>query len=129
MTNTEELAREERIRFVKHQGKAILLIDFSHCTAHEMLLMLDQVQQQVHRHPRNSLLTLADNTGAEINKAVATRIKEVLVFDRPYVKRSAWVGNDTLPKVYFENFKSFSQRDFPSFATREEAMDWLVSPD
>jgi len=28
--------------------------------------------------------------------------------------------------VFYENFKNFSQRDFPTFETREEAMDWLV---
>ena len=53
-------------------------------------------------------------------------MKEVLTLDRPYVKRSAWVGTESLPHVFHENFKSFSQRDFPTFTTREEAMDWLV---
>ncbi|MGC2185609.1 MAG: hypothetical protein WA637_20245, partial [Terriglobales bacterium] len=59
-------------------------------------------------------------------RAVSIRMKEVLVHDRPYVKRSAWVGVDSVPHVYYENIKSFSQREFPPFKTREEAMDWLV---
>jgi hypothetical protein len=53
-------------------------------------------------------------------------MKEVLVRDRPFVKRSAWVGVESVPKVYYENIKTFSQRDFPPFKTRQEAMDWLV---
>jgi hypothetical protein len=61
-----------------------------------------------------------------VDRDVVTRMKEVLVRDRPFVKRSAWVGVESVPKVYYENMKSFSQRDFPSFKTREEAMDWLV---
>jgi len=28
--------------------------------------------------------------------------------------------------VFYENFKTFSQREIPTFKTREEAMDWLV---
>jgi len=116
----------ERLRFVKHKGQAIFLIDFSHCKAKEMLLLLDQVRADVARHAPGSVLTLADFSGAQINKAVATKIKEVLVLDRPYVKKSAWVGTDNLPHVFYENFKSFSQRDLPTFETREEAMDWLV---
>jgi hypothetical protein len=28
--------------------------------------------------------------------------------------------------VFYEHFKTFSQRELPSFQTREEAMDWLV---
>jgi hypothetical protein len=48
------------------------------------------------------------------------------VLDRPYVKRSAWVGVESLPQVFYEHFKNFSQRELPAFKTREEAMDWLV---
>jgi hypothetical protein len=89
-------------------------------------LLLDQVRADVARHAPGSVLTLADFSGAHVDKAVATKIQEVLVFDRPYVKKSAWVGADDVPHIFFEHFKSFSQRDFPTFPTREAAMDWLV---
>jgi hypothetical protein len=120
-------ASEERLRFIKHKGHAIFLIDFSHCSTKEMLLLLDQVRADVARHAPESVLTLADFSGAQIDKAVATKMKEVLVLDRPYVRKSAWVGIESLPHVFYENFKTFSQRDFPAFKTRDEAMDWLVS--
>ena len=116
----------ERISFITHKGKAVMLIDFSHCEAKEILFMLEEIQCTVARHERGTLLTLADMTGAHIDRAVATRMKEVLVMDRPFVKRSAWVGVESLPHVYYENFKTFSRRDLPPFKTREEAMDWLV---
>jgi hypothetical protein len=58
---------------------------------------------------------------------VATRAKEVLVLDRPYVKKSALIGTENLPHVFYENFKSFSQRELPIFKTREEALEWLVT--
>ena len=119
-------ATSERLRFVKHKGQTIFLINFSHCKGKEMLLLLDQVRADVARHAPGSVLTLADFSGAQVDKAVATKIKEVLVLDRPYVKKSAWVGTDSLPHVFYENFKNFSQREFPTFETREEAMDWLV---
>ena len=76
--------------------------------------------------PRNSVLALGDLTGTEFSRAAVTRMKEVAVFDRPYVKRAALVGAQSLPKVYYEALKSFSQREFSRFKTREEAMDWLV---
>ena len=119
-------SQDRRLQFVKHKGHAIYLVDFSHCEAKEMMLLLDQVRADVARHAPGSVLTLADVTGAHFDKAVATRIKEVLVLDRPYVKKSAWVGTESLPHVFYENFKSFSQREIPAFKTREEAMDWLV---
>jgi hypothetical protein len=118
---------QERLRFIEHKGRAIYLIDFSHCAAKELLRLLDQVRMDVAEHEPGSVLTLADFTGTEIDKDVATRIKEVLVLDRPYVKRSAWVGTEHLPHIFYEHFKNFSQRDLPLFKTREEAMEWLVA--
>ena len=118
---------EDRLRFIKHKGHAIYLIDFTNCSAKELLLLLEQVRADIARHEPGSVLTLADFTGAQIDKNVATRVKEILVLDRPYVKRSAWVGTESLPRVFYEHFKSFSQRELPLFKTREEAMDWLVT--
>jgi hypothetical protein len=125
---TSELSIAERVRFLEHRGQRVLLVDASHCTPTQLLALADETQRRVALHPPNSLLTLADFTAAEVDKAAATRIKELLVFDRPYVKRSAWTGTETLPHVFYENFKTFSQRDFPRFPTREEALDWLVEP-
>jgi hypothetical protein len=118
---------DERIRFIKHKEHSILLIDASNCGKRDMLLLLPEVQATVGEQPRDSVLALADFTGAEVDKEVATRIKEVLVFDRPYVKRVAWVGTQSLPSIFYENFKTFSRRDLPIFETRAEAMDWLVA--
>jgi hypothetical protein len=121
-----ETHSEERLRFIKHNGHAVYLIDLSHCVEKELLLLLDLIRADIARHAPGSLLVLTDFTGAEVDKKVATRIKEVLVLDKPYVKRSAWVGTENLPQVFYEHFKNFSQRDLPVFTTREEALEWLV---
>jgi hypothetical protein len=123
-SNTTSL--DDRLRFIKHKGHAIYVIDLTNCTAKELLLLVEQVRADVARQARGSMLILADFTDAEVDKKVATRMKEVLVLDRPFVKRSAWVGAESLPHVFYEHFKNFSQRDFPTFNTRAEAMDWLV---
>jgi hypothetical protein len=116
----------ERVRFIEHAGKQVCLIDLSGCPPEEIFAVLAEVQATIEEQPRNSVLALADFHDAQVDKAVATRMKEVLVFDRPYVRRAAWVGTDSLPKVFYENFKHFSQRDLPAFSSREEALDWLV---
>jgi hypothetical protein len=119
-------ANEERLRFIQHKGHTIFLVNFSHCGAKEMLLLLEEVKAIVAQHAPGSLLTLGDFTEAEMDRNVVTRMKEVLTLDRPYVKKSAWVGAESLPHIFQEHIKNFSQRDFPSFRTREEAMEWLV---
>jgi hypothetical protein len=119
---------EDRLRFIEHKGKTILLIDVSQTNKQDILILLSRIKAIVTEQPRDSVLILADFTGAAtIDKDVATRIKEVLVFDRPYVKRAAWVGAQNLPNVFYENFKTFSRRDLPLFDTREEALEWLTS--
>ena len=120
----EEL--EHRVRFISHRKQKILLIDFSHCSPEEILTLLPVIQDMVTAEPRGSVLTMADFTEAEVRHDVADAIKRTLVFDRPHVKRSAFVGAEQIPHVYLDAFKSFSRRDLPNFATREEAMDWLV---
>ena len=116
----------DRIRQVKHRGKSIMDVNFTNCSAEEMLTILDELRLRMAKHAPNTVLALADYSGAEVNKAVATRIKEVLVLDRPYVKRAAWIGAESVPKAYYENFKTFSRRSIPIFTNREEALDWLV---
>lgn len=118
---------DERVRFLEYKGQKILLCDFSHCAADQLPGVVDTIRREIVRHAPNSVLTLADFSGAEIDKAAATKMKEALALDRPFVKRSAWVGTESLPKVFYDNFKHFSRREFPTFATREEAMEWLVS--
>ncbi|MBZ5616400.1 MAG: hypothetical protein LAO23_20520 [Acidobacteriia bacterium] len=117
---------DDRIRFIEHQGKPILLLDFSHANAHEMQLLLEYVRITVAKHGHESLVTLADFTGAEVDHAVATKIKEVLTLDRPFVKKTAWIGTESIPHAFMENFHNFSQREIMTFNARDEAMDWLV---
>src|SRR5437868_14204652 len=117
---------EDRIRFITHKGKQILVVDLSHCTAAEVERISGLVPLFVTVEPRDSLLILGDFTGAQINRKAADRIKLGAVLDRPHIKRSAWVGTEAIPHVFFENMKSFTQRELTSFKTREEALDWLI---
>jgi hypothetical protein len=127
LDDTAEIGRKpERLRFIEYKGRDIFLFDLTNCNPDEMLRLLDQIKAAVEMHQRGSLLILTDLTGTHIDKKVATRAKEVLVLDRPYVKKSAWVGTDRLPQVFYQNFKTFSQRELPMFKTREEALEWLA---
>ena len=117
---------DDRIRFIEHHGKKILLCDFSHANAHEMQLLLEYVRITVAKCPHESIITLGDYTGSTVDHTVATRIKEVMTLDRPFVKKTAWVGTASIPHAFMENIQNFSQREIVAFQTREEAMDWLV---
>jgi hypothetical protein len=117
---------DERIRFITHEGKQILLVDFTNCLAREVEQIARNVTNYVTVQPRGSVLVLADFTGASIDREAIRAMKESAVFDKPYIKKSAWVGAEKFPDVLYENVKSFSRREFPIFKTREDALSWLV---
>lgn len=117
---------KDRIQFITHQGKRILFVDCSGCSAEELEKMSQLVPSYVSAEPKGSLLVLADFTGAHFDRKALEQMKQGTVYDRPYIKRSAWFGTDTLPHVFYEHLKNFSQRDLPTFKTKEEALDWLV---
>ena len=118
---------EERIRTITHKGQPILLVDVSHCTPEQVSRIARLVPASTVTHPPGSVLLLADFTGSQVDKATLEVLKQSTVFDRPHLKRSAWVGVESLPKVFYENLKAFSRRDLPVFSTREEALEFLVA--
>jgi hypothetical protein len=83
---------EDRIRYIDHHGTKILFVDASHCSASEMEKLARLVPSYVTTEPYGSVLLLADFTGAAFDRIAIERLKEGAVFDRPHLKRSAWVG-------------------------------------
>jgi hypothetical protein len=119
--------RMDRVRFITHQGKQILLVDLTDCAAEEVIELLTQVQHIVTTQPRNSVLTLCDLTGTEFSRAAVTRMKEVAVFDRPYVNSACGCREST--QSLLRRAEDLFRREFLRFKTREEAMDCLVRED
>jgi hypothetical protein len=116
----------EHIRFITHQGKQILLIDLSNCSSAEVEKIFRAVPESVTTHPRGSVLILSDFSGASIGLEAIRMMKETAVFDKPYVRKSAWTGAENFPQDLSENLGTFSRREFPVFETRQEALAWLV---
>jgi hypothetical protein len=115
-----------RAEFITHEGKQVLVLDFTNCTPEEVTFLSEEAERIITGQPDNSVLVLADFAGAQFSRDAITRIKEVTTHDRPFVKRVAWVHTASLPKVLYDAIKTFSQREFPTFETREEALEFLV---
>jgi hypothetical protein len=77
---------DQRIRFVTHDGKQILLVDLSNCPAREVEQIARTVPNYVTAQPRGSVLVLADFTGASIDVEAIQAMKKSAVFDKPYIK-------------------------------------------
>jgi hypothetical protein len=116
----------DRIRFIIHHGKQILLVDLSHCSAAEVEQTLRKLPEVVTARPRGSVLIFSDFTAASFDAEALRVMKETAVFDKPYVKKTAWIGAESFPQDFAESLTSFSRREFPVFKTREEALAWLA---
>ena len=116
----------ERISFVIHRDQRVLLLDFTGCGPQEVAAIADRVPALVTQEPAGSVLAVADFTGAEFDKDAVERIKIATAFDRPHIKRAAWVLTENLPRALYDSIRRFSARDFPVFHTREEALDYVV---
>ena len=116
----------DRTRFVTYQSKQILQLDMSQCSAREVEEIFRGMPDVVTTHPLGSVLILSDFTGAAFDADAIRVLKETAVFDKPFVRKSAFVGTKNLPQGFVENLKKFSRREFPTFETRDEALAWLV---
>jgi hypothetical protein len=100
---------------VSHEGKQILLADFSNCSAVEVEKIARAIPEYVTAQPRASVLLLVDFTGASFSPEALRAMKESAVFDKPYIKKSAWVGTENFPSQFERDLKAFSRREFPTF--------------
>jgi hypothetical protein len=117
----------ERIRFIDHQGKRILLVDLSSRSADEVEEIARAAPDYITVQPRNSVLVLTDFSGAAFDRDALRAMKETAVFDKPFVKKSALIGTEDLPASFYDELKSYSRRDLLIFKTREEALNWLAA--
>ena len=118
---------KERIRFIDHQGKRVLFVDFSNCPANEVEEIARGVPDHVTVNPLGSVLVLTDFTGAVFDRDAVRAVKEAAVFDKPFVKKSALIGTDDLPASFYDELRSYSRRELLVFETREEALAWLAA--
>jgi len=115
-----------RVRFIEHQGRRVLFINYSHCD----VAMLKAVAEEGHRviagEQPASVLTLNDVTGTTFDKESVAVLQEMVAANAPYVRRAAVVGISGLQRLIYEGVQAFSRRRIPNFETRQEALAWLV---
>jgi hypothetical protein len=116
----------DRVQFITHKGKRVLSIDYSHGDVPTMKAVAAEGHRMIAREPLNSVLTLNDVTGTGFDHESVEVLKSKVAANAPYVRRAAVVGISGLQRLIYEAVKLFTKRSIPVFASRQEALDYLV---
>lgn len=116
----------DRIVYVMSHNQRVLLADCSDCSPEELAAVIDEIPKHVTKEPLGSVLLLADYSRSVFNKETVEHLKIASVFDKPHLKKAAWVLTQNLPKTLYDSVRSFSGREIPTFETREAALEYLV---
>ena len=116
----------ERVQFIKHNYRQILLLNFSCCSVDEAIQTIAEASEIIKSQPESSLLILTDVTGARYNLEVVEKLKQFTRDNTPYVRASAVVGLDGLKKVIYNAVIMFTRRKISVLDDIEQAKDWLI---
>jgi hypothetical protein len=114
------------VRFIEHQGKRVLFINYSHCDVAMMKAVAEEGHRVIAREAPNSVLTLNDVTGTTFDKESVAVLQAKVAANAPYVRRAAVIGISGLQRLIYEGVQAFTRRRIPLFERRQEALDWLV---
>jgi len=116
----------ERVKFISHDSKEILFLDFSGCRPDEAFPVIDHAKKAIRTRPQGSVLTLTDVTDMRFDDKLTASMKEFTTHNKPYVKAAAVIGVHGLKKIIFEAVMLFSKRKLHAFDSMDQAKTWLV---
>jgi hypothetical protein len=118
----------ERINFLQFKGVSILIEDFTNLRpGQEFLDTIQTAQTLIAKQPPKSVLAVLDATNASYNSEILAKMKDFVQANTPYIKCATVVGITGLLSVALITMSKASGRDFNNFATRQEAIDFLVA--
>jgi hypothetical protein len=119
----------ERTRFVEHEGKQLLFVDFAGLTDKaEALAAIAESRAFVAEQPEASLLTLTDVTDMEFDEEIAKALWELMRHNKKRVRAGAVVGlSGERQQDLYDLLTHQARRDLPVFENEEEARAWLIA--
>lgn len=119
----------DRVRFIEHKGKRIVLLDFAGITdPTQGLAAVAEATRFIGALPvGGDTMTLTDVTDTRYDRRIVEAFKEMTTKNRPIVKAAAIVSNSSLHRAAIGMIALFSRRKLEIFDSRPQALDWLAS--
>lgn len=118
----------ERVYFVEHKGKKVLIEDFSKLRpGDEFQQAIALAQKTIASQPEKSVLAVLDASGSTFNKDILAQLNSFVQANTPYVRHAAVVGITGILEVALIAITKAARRPFKTCDTIEEAKDWVVA--
>ena len=117
----------ERARYVSHNGRRILYVDYSGIsTVEELERAASEATSMVQAEPPHSVLALLNLTGVPFGLRLLRMLGEAAAANVDFVKARAVVGLPDAAKHTVGAVADFSGRPLEVFDDPGEALEWLV---
>ncbi len=117
-----------KIEFVEHNGKRILIQDFSRAKpGREFVEDLAKASKVIYAEPPKSVRLLLDFSQSIFTESSLQKLKEFAQGNTPYIRETSLVGITGLLQIASVEVSRASGRNYLIFDTREEALDYLAS--
>jgi hypothetical protein len=118
------------LKWITHQGKQILYVDFSDCkTEQAMIQLAEEEAKEVLAQP-GKVLAINNMTGTSIGTDFMNVVKKFGKEIGPAkIAKGAVLGITGLKGILFDGFlRATGDSTTKSFNTEQEALSWLVRP-
>ncbi|HEY0142158.1 MAG TPA: hypothetical protein VGF48_14765 [Thermoanaerobaculia bacterium] len=116
-------------KWTNHNGRRIFYTDFSGFGRDTAALRteVDDVDAEILRQPKDSVLALADLRGTVTGTEVVDLFKKSAKRTNGYVRKQAVVGITGVQRILASAVARFSGQSLHLFDTIEEANEWLAA--
>ena len=118
----------DKVRFTKHKGKDILVVDLSDSPgAATTIAILASAREQIDIQPPKSLLLLTNVTNTHYDSDGADALKAYTKANTLFIKASAAVGVVGIKLVLFKAIIKLTGRHILAANSVEAGLDWLAA--
>ena len=117
-----------RSKWIEHRGKKIFFQDFSGLVydAEALKKELTEVQAEVIKHPKNSLLILSDFQDTNITSEMMPILNSASALTKDHVHKTAVLGVTGIKRTLADLLTRLTGQQLKYFDNVTTAKDWLV---
>lgn len=118
--------------FIEYNGEKILYLNFANMKKEDVPIYMEEVKKLLPPNPPGSVLFLANVYKMSFDKSTVKNFVEFFKFNKPFAKRTAVIGLDSIKKMLYEaslvlsGRASENTRVFDGPNAESKAKDWLI---